>query len=557
MAISSDMANPKMQTPVNCDTCENTAEHLCKTCHDRLCHKCKDIHSRSKGTFDHEVVLLTYESLTLSHECPSHLICKWHPNFRANIGCQECEVPVCEKCLIGEHNGHKLMDFTEMFYKKKEKLELKLSTVCAELPKYEATLKKIIERKALEMENNEIVKKEIRAHLQRVISELKETEKHLEEKVDEREKSNLEILKVQEDRFLSHVRNMKDFMSSFQTNDMQKRSFFILYANCTLGVTMPDECPSLSFPGIIKYLQEEKENLNRMPISKILGMLYSFAIARPLSSAAMVVLQSIAINKGPIESLCSQLNNNVCSYWIFSKNTSEFMNFDSKGNCLSKVNTNIQNFKNKPICVTEVGMVIFRKSQPTLYATGTSSETLFVDLTPLLPVCMCLARSGDILVAAVHMQENVGAVVRYNCEGKCLQRVTHLWEKMIPKPIFKTNNLRAYISENINGDICLSIDVVNVICTDGVLRFTYTGKEASLAYPFLPRGICTDILGNILIADENNHGIHVLDKDGKFLSLLTIPVDDQVNPISVCVDYKNDLCVGCSDGKIRIINYLS
>lgn len=129
--------------------------------------------------------------------------------------------------------------------------------------------------------------------------------------------------------------------------------------------------------------------------------------------------------------------------------------------------------------------------------------------------------------------------------------------KWTPQAIFPSNTIRAYITENFNGDICLSTaEVVDVIRANGEHRFSYRGTEASGSLPFLSRGICTDILGNILIADENNHGIHILDKDGIFLRLLSISGGGQVSPISLCVNNNNDLCAGCSDGKIRIIKYL-
>lgn len=152
MATASEQSH-QMQTAIKCDTCENTAKHLCKNCHDRLCDRCKDIHSKSKGTFDLEVVLLTFESITLPPECPSYVICMWHPKFRASIGCQKCEVPVCEKCLIGEHNGHKVIEFSQLFEVKKEKMEQKLSTVVSELPKYESMLAKVEEMKKTVVKN--------------------------------------------------------------------------------------------------------------------------------------------------------------------------------------------------------------------------------------------------------------------------------------------------------------------------------------------------------------------------------------------------------------------
>lgn len=132
-----------------------------------------------------------------------------------------------------------------------------------------------------------------------------------------------------------------------------------------------------------------------------------------------------------------------------------------------------------------------------------------------------------------------------------------MFDKWTPKPIFdKENDYRLYIDENINGDICLSMGVVHVLRANGGHRFTYEGKEAPLSQPFLSRGICTNVLGMILVADEKNRGIHVLDKAGGFLTMFTIPGQPQVIPISLCIDHKYDLCIGCADGKIRILKYL-
>lgn len=115
---------------------------------------------------------------------------------------------------------------------------------------------------------------------------------------------------------------------------------------------------------------------------------------------------------------------------------------------------------------------------------------------------------------------------------------------------------RLYMDENANGDICLSMGIVHVLHANGKHKFTYEGNEASLSLPFQSRGICNDILGHILVADEKNRGIHVLDKDGGFLAILTIPGEPHAIPISMCIDRQNNLCTGCADGKIRILKYL-
>lgn len=171
MATASEQSH-QMQIEIKCDTCENNAIHLCRTCHDRLCDRCKDIHSKSKATFDHDIVLLTFESLSLSPECPSSYVCKWHPKFRASIGCQKCEVPVCDQCLIGEHNGHNVIAIAKLFQLKKEKFEQNLSTVRSELSKYESELEMVRRCKMEGSKNVDIVKKKINDCFDKAISTL-------------------------------------------------------------------------------------------------------------------------------------------------------------------------------------------------------------------------------------------------------------------------------------------------------------------------------------------------------------------------------------------------
>jgi hypothetical protein len=59
-------------------------------------------------------------ALLLLLECPSHHICKWHPKVHAHVGCQTCNVPLCEKCLVEEHNGHKLLGISDLFQNKRK-----------------------------------------------------------------------------------------------------------------------------------------------------------------------------------------------------------------------------------------------------------------------------------------------------------------------------------------------------------------------------------------------------------------------------------------------------
>uniref|UniRef100_K1QQL4 Tripartite motif-containing protein 2 n=1 Tax=Magallana gigas TaxID=29159 RepID=K1QQL4_MAGGI len=121
-----------------------------------------------------------------------------------------------------------------------------------------------------------------------------------------------------------------------------------------------------------------------------------------------------------------------------------------------------------------------------------------------------------------------------------------------PKPITKIQrdnkekelySLPHYITENINGDVCVSDydkHALVVVDKSGQHRFSYTGQGSE----FNPYGICTDVLGHILVCDDISETVHLLDQDGQFLSLLLTEQQGVKYPYSVCVDDENNLCIG-------------
>ena len=113
-----------------------------------------------------------------------------------------------------------------------------------------------------------------------------------------------------------------------------------------------------------------------------------------------------------------------------------------------------------------------------------------------------------------------------------------------------------YITENkMNGDIVVYDDWKNalvVVDRSGRHRFNYKGIL------FRPRGVCTDVLGRILVShtgyDDDSEEvccISLLDRDGRFLTrLLTQPRDDD-GFNSLCVDDNNNIYVAFDD-KIKV-----
>ena len=91
-----------------------------------------------------------------------------------------------------------------------------------------------------------------------------------------------------------------------------------------------------------------------------------------------------------------------------------------------------------------------------------------------------------------------------------------------------------------------------VVNKSGQHRFSYTGQGSV----FLPYGICTDVLGHILVCDHVSETVHLLDQDGGFLSVILSEQQGIERPRGVCVDDENNLYVGQLYNTVTVYKYL-
>lgn len=182
--------------------------------------------------------------------------------------------------------------------------------------------------------------------------------------------------------------------------------------------------------------------------------------------------------------------------------------------------------------------------------------TTFIDTADSLwrPLCVYWGPySGDLLVGMYRKDteyKKTSKISRYNQTGQLTQSIPRdeTQPELYELPIF--------ITENNNEDIVVSDSLSAVVVTEsgGRHRFSYTGHPAGLGIH--PLGVCTDALSHILICDGISETVHMVDRNGQFLSHLLGKSKELGRPLSLSYNANtNYLYVKCN--KVCVYGYLT
>ncbi|XP_062614369.1 uncharacterized protein LOC134276109 [Saccostrea cucullata] len=165
------------------------------------------------------------------------------------------------------------------------------------------------------------------------------------------------------------------------------------------------------------------------------------------------------------------------------------------------------------------------------------------------PLGLCCTKSGELLVGMGTSDDKRYKIVRYGGRqvNQEIEKDDH------GDCLFGEGNKMFYVTENVNGDICVS-DVnaraVVVINQSGKLRYRYKGIHAT-EKSFIPSNIATDCNGRILVGGQGNKCIHVIDQDGQFLRSIS-----SYDSCTLSIDDLGRLWVGKFGGsEVKVIRY--
>ncbi|XP_061167599.1 protein PML-like [Saccostrea echinata] len=542
------------------EDCVRNCEFYCNSCHQQMCKQCRDQHLKSKKNKNHEVVLYQHRRRQLPVEK-----CKIHPTKEIDILCKECNVPLCSKCsTMQEHHGHIFTDLETIYTDKFELCQKEISKIHNYFIPTSQDLQREVQEDATEVKQ---IMDNIRTSMKAEAESLKNmVDTVLSEKMEELhqiEKSLLEKLKSQEKTFNDYIAYLSDLVKEFQsylsstelTNVTTKLPENIKIQS--IPETMKPVTPEFSLPiyskkDVAKLLgkitvtdrKEELRSVEPMEIPPTATSMKSTSEQTKQdkhvkSDKKQTMSLSVSVTKvrefkvPGVDDVYHVSLDQSDRLWI-SDMFGNLVQTDLQGNVIQKIETSDGLGYHT---VTQDGDLIFTDKDKNVInrITQDNNITEFIETGDWIPLSIHSSHiNGDLLVGMKKDRE--AKVTRYNKTGKELQNIQR---DNKGQGLYR---IPRYITENINGDICTSDywKGVVVVNKSGQHRFSYTGQESG----FDPYGICTDVLGHILVCDVISNTVHLLDQDGQFLSLLLTQQQGVKYPRSVCVDDENNLYVG-------------
>nr|XP_022341350.1 uncharacterized protein LOC111135508 [Crassostrea virginica] len=539
------------------EDCQENGQFYCNDCHRPLCEQCRDEHLKNPDTKSHEIVPYRYRKQLLAVEK-----CKHHPTRNVDIFCQECQISICLKCFKKEHKSHDFDDLEDLYAEKYALWQGEFSKIQKYFLPTTQGLKTAIEDDVTEIKKiMESIRTSMNAEAESLKNLVDEVTSEKKKHTRTMEKSLLKMLKSQEttyDDYIAYLGKMNDEFQEYLSLTNKKLLFSETLRIKTIpettrpvppvftkGKFSKDDISKLLGSVNVPNIKPEKRKIQ--PMEAVTTHMKSTEKQLEQSKEKSDMKQTLSLSSSATK-VREYSVPGVHSVWHVSVEKSgrlwvsdwegNLVQTDLQGNLLQKIHTSDGYGYHS---ATQDGDLIYTdKDKKKIYRiTPDRKITEFIKTGDWEPLSVHSSRiNGDILVGMI--KDGEAKVTRYSKAGKEIQNIQrdNQGQELYSDP--------HYITENINGDICTSDcnkQAVVVVNNSGQHRFSYTGQGSE----FRPWGICTDVLGHILVYDcycNASNTVHLLGQDGGFLSVILSPQQGIQYPRGVCVDDENNLYVG-------------
>ncbi|XP_062607762.1 uncharacterized protein LOC134269575 [Saccostrea cucullata] len=557
--ISSDDQEKMAQDVIRCSLCSNAVAMHCRSCNVNLCEQCISHHVQKSSTLkNHD--LIPYTQRAASPEGVGNF-CKDHPKKICDLYCQDCHVPICSHCLLKNHKRHSAEELSEIYKTTRSAVSEDLQELRHFKEEYEKVLKEIEDGLLTYMQDSE----QGRIFLQKLGGKwhdiIDKAIDRMEKDITDRTKEDKNIMQDNVDEIRTTLQNVDKLIKRNENLLKDEDVLNILrYESRVDELRLVPNRTEIN-PAKIAPLDIEEEEIMRQlvtvtPSTRV--TLRGFAITkdgRDFSISARVLLEkeellaTFRVNSVKLKGICCESTDKV---WIYGDDE-KMKQFDKLGNLLDCITATSGNSQ-KDIAVNKNGDVAFSHiTDECVKILREKRIQKLVNMTGWIPYGLCFNADDDLMVCMRRNDYSESRVGIYLGE----QLKQEIQYDDTNKPLFSTGRNNMYITENGNGDICVSdwnASAVIVTKKSGEFRFRYTGSLSRSYKEFYPHGIDTDNYCRILVVDRNNDCVHVIDRNGKFLRYINCSLKD---PFVLSIDSDENLWVGeCDEQNIKVIKYL-
>lgn len=556
--MSADKGFNMAQDPVRCSLCPEVVVIHCGSCQVNLCAQCLSTHIDRNKSLQHEIVPYTSQLVKPEAELQK---CQDHPKQQCDLFCQDCSVPICSRCLTGNHKRHGAVDLEEICETTRSTVKEDLEELRKFRKEYEKVvgeskeeLAKYIEESDKERDSLRELGKQWHQMIDKVIDKVGKD-------MDEIIQSDTKCLQDNTEEIQSALQDVKDSIKANEDILQDDRFTRLLsYASKNDAFRIIPSRPAIKTAKIVPVNVKEGDiipkliHFQRSIRTKLPG--YSLNRTGDVSSISTKSLLPEPELIATVKTNCKQLkgicHNEDDRVWIYG--TDEILReVDITGtvqNCITAISKNSQ----KDIAKNKMGEIVYSHlSDECVNIVREGKISKLLDLSGWIPFGVTFNADDDLMVC-MRREDYQESKVGIFSQGKLKKEIQF---DETGKPLFSASRNNMYIKENANRDICVSdwnACAVIVLKSSGELRFRYTGNLSRSFKQFYPHGIVTDNYCRILVVDRKNDCLHVIDRNGKFLTYITCSLQD---PYVLSMDPDENVWVGEYDtGCVKVIRYL-
>ncbi|XP_013402371.1 tripartite motif-containing protein 2-like [Lingula anatina] len=540
---------------------ETVATSKCITCHDYLCERCSPFHCGSTLTKDHRV--LTFQQLHSSEyqkeiKEQQKIICPEHKGEMIRYFCSDCNVPICRDCKDLHHDGHKLISLEKAAEMVKPQLRNKCHYLERKLATGEKTLLNIDNTLATFLENESSVQQQIKAHAAKIRQLLDQQEQTLLQELHKTSSTHRKNLQTSYDNCSATCSSIKTTTDVVKNILQHGAPIDVLMLQHQLGQRL-DELQSTSaveeIPEEIHLTLTTNKKVDQ-EISSGAGLgnvQISRQPALPKFKPQAVCMLEFNTGSGNLVDISVSPNREYVTThasYVTAQNKVKVLRSDGT---LRKKITRVSDTQLKcpvGICHFPDGrMVLSDADNNKLFIQSPHWEVQqTVDVSS--PQGVALNNSCTKIAVAQFTEKSV-SVFSIDIKGKIT--LTDVIKDKDGEQLFNSPYKVAYMS---NGCLAVSDERPNklhILTPSGDPLYQYTGPDNKLGDI---DGVCVDAYDNILVTDYDNHCIHLVSPDGKFIHYIATKADGLENPWGCTINQDGDLVVTQGNGKVKVFQYL-